>query len=58
MGDADFEIEIVYCNVCRKELSIKNGDDFFIETDDSSYVLCEEHWLDFEKDNKLSTLRV
>jgi hypothetical protein len=37
------------CDKCGKILSIENGEDFFVETDNGSLLLCETHWIEYEK---------
>lgn len=37
------------CDKCGEILSIEKSEDFFVETKNGSLVLCETHWIEFEK---------
>lgn len=37
------------CDICGQTLNLNEGEDFFVETQDGSLVLCETHWIEYEK---------
>ena len=39
------------CDVCGKQLSINNSEDFFVEDEEGSHVFCEKHWLEYSEKN-------
>lgn len=38
-------VEYEQCDKCGKQLSVLNNEDFFEETEDGSFVYCEECWI-------------
>lgn len=44
------------CDVCGKQLSINNSEDFFVEDTEGSHVFCEKHWLDYSNQEKQKAL--
>lgn len=46
-------MEFETCDICGKQLSVNNGEDFFEEDDTGSHVFCEKHWVEYFQNNKM-----